>query len=121
MSKARVISVQDVLRIREEQQKKDEINAQKKAKTAERRAAKTAKLTTPASTPKPKRNTKKTPALEPSSEILTLENLNIGSEQDSDWVESGDDTPYQASNSSVITHPGQRITRSRFRNASFNA
>ena len=121
MSKARVISVQDVLRIREEQQKKEEINAQKKAKTAERRAAKTAKLIAPASTPKPKRNTKKSPTLEHSSDILALENLNIASEQDSDWVESGDDTPYQAGNSSVITHTGQRITRSRYRNASLHA
>ena len=118
MSKAQVISVQDVLRIREEQQKKDEINVQKKAKTAERSSAKTAKLTASTSTPKLKRSTKKTITLELSSDILTLENLNIGSEQDSQWVESGDDTPYQAGNSSVITHTGQRITRSRYRNAS---
>jgi len=121
MSKARVISVQDVLRIREEQQKKNEINPQKKAKTAERRAAKTAKLSIPTATPKRKRIPKKTITLEHSSDILALENLNIGSEPESEWVEGGDDTPYQSGNSSVITHTGQRITRSRYRNASLHA
>ena len=55
------------------------------------------------------------------SDILVLENLNIASEQDSDWVESGDNTPYQAGNSSVITHTGQRITRNSYRNPSLHA
>jgi len=102
MSKARVISVQDVLRIRQDQQKKEEITAQKKAKAAERHAAKTAKLTAPTTTPKPKRNPKKSVPLESSSDALTLESLNIGSELESDWVESGDHSAYEAGNLPVI-------------------
>ena len=118
MSKARVISVQDVLRIRQDQQKKEEITAQKKSKAAERRAAKTAKLTAPTTTPKPKRNPKKSVPLESSSDALTLESLNIGSELESDWVESGDDLAYEAGNLPVIMQTAQRITRSRYRHAS---
>jgi len=118
MSKARVISVQDVLRICQDQQKKEEITAQKKVKAAERRAAKTAKLTAPTATPKPKRYPKKSVPLESCSDALSLESLNIGSELESDWMESGDDLAYEDGNLLVIMQTAQRITQSRYRNAS---
>jgi len=110
MSKARVISGQDVLRIRQDQKNEEEITAQKKAKAAECRAAKTAKLTAPTTTPKPKRNPKKSVHLESSSDALTLESLNFGSELESDWMESGDDLAYEAGNLPGIMQTVQRIT-----------
>lgn len=57
MSKARVISVEDVLRVRHEVEAKDREQAERKATTAKRRATKATK-SGPTNSPTPKRKKK---------------------------------------------------------------
>ncbi|KAG0138020.1 hypothetical protein HOY82DRAFT_534974 [Tuber indicum] len=102
MSKARVISVEDVLRLRHEMDEKDRILAERKGRTAQRQATKAAKTT-------PKR---KQVTINLSPNVIPLETLNLGSDSEPEWIDSGSDTGYHGARQSVTQPQSQRITHS---------
>lgn len=102
MSKARVISAEDVLRLRHEVEEKDRVLVERKAKAAQRRATKAAKVT-------PKR---KQVTIDLSPEVIALETLNLGSDSEPEWLDSGSDTGYHGARQRVTQPQPRRITRS---------
>ena len=102
MSKARVISAEDVLRLRHEVEEKDRVLVERKAKAAQRRATKAAKAT-------PKR---KQVTIDLSPEVIALETLNLGSDSEPEWLDSGSDTGYHGGRQRVTQPQPRRITRS---------
>jgi len=111
MSKARVISLQDVLRVRHEVEAKDRDQAERKATTAERRATKATK-SGPTNSPTPKRKKKSgnQVTINLSPEVIALGNLNLGSDSDPEWIDSGSDSGYPGASKHVTQPQLQRIT-----------
>ena len=119
MSKARVISVEDVLRLRHEVEAKDHEQAERKARTAQRRATKATKSgPTNSPTPKQKQKSGKQVTINMSPEVIALGNLNLGSDSDPEWIDSGSDTGYPGASKHVTQPQPQRITRSQLRGTS---
>ena len=114
MSKARVISVGDVLRLRQGVEEKDRILAERKARTAQRQATKAAKAS-PANLPTPKQK-KVTVILSP--EVIALETLNLDSDSEPEWVDSGSDTRYLGARERSTQPQPRRITRSQHQGTS---
>ena len=102
MSKARVISAEDVLRLRHEVEEKDRVLVERKAKATQRRATKAAKAT-------PKR---KQVTIDLSPEVIALETLNLGTDSEPEWLDSGSDTGYHGARQRVTQPQPRRITRS---------
>ena len=102
MSKARVISAEDVLRLRHEVEEKDRVLLERKAKAAQRQATKAAKVT-------PKR---KQVTIDLSPEVIALETLNLGSDSEPEWLDSGSDAGYHGARQRVTQPQPGRITRS---------
>ena len=114
ISKVRVISVEDVLRLRQGVEEKDHILAERKARTAQRQATKAAKAG-PANPPTPKRK-KVTVNLSP--KVIALETLNLDSDSEPEWVDSGSDTGYQGAREHSTQPQPRRITRSQHQGTS---
>jgi len=110
MSKARVISVEDasVLRLRHQVEKKDRILVERKAKAAQRWATKATKAT-------PKR---KQVTINLSPEVIVLETLNLGSDSEPKWLDSGSDTRYHGARQRVTQPQPRRITRTQHQETS---
>lgn len=108
MSKAWVISVEDVLWLRHEVEEKDCILVERKAKAAQRRATKATKAT-----PKRKRVT-----INLSPDGIALERLNLNSDSEPEWIDSGSDTGYHGARQHVTQPQPRRITRSQHRETS---
>ena len=119
MSKARVISVEDVLQLRHAVEEKDRILAERKAKTAQRRATKTAQPTpTNPPSPKQKQKSRKEVTINLSPEVITLETLNLDSDSEPEWIDTGPDTGYHGASQRVTQPQSPRITLRQLRGTS---